>query len=299
ELQECGKAGLAHEGGDPQDLDGPADRRRTGLTGWACEELGWELGDLLDDVSGEADGLDKGLGERKGRRRARHLGELDPEGALVLRRLRARHDDERPDGLASAVEDDRDLIAGVAPHVALQLAGPYDVLAVDALHHIAWLDSGGLCGRARRDLFHLHHPGRRLRPEGELEHAHAEQARREVVPELVHGDDRREHHEEERDGEGVLREELDETAHQATASVAASEARTDASMAMTSSSSGSRDCFAFAPSSAPRRRSGAISVNGMSPARNRSTATSSAAERPIIAPRSPDRAVSSTTAKHG
>ena len=40
-----------------------------------------------------------------------------------------------------------------------------------------------------------------------------------------------------------------------------------------------------------------MSVKAMSPWRNRSTASSSAADRPTIAPRSPERAVSSTTAK--
>ena len=39
-----------------------------------------------------------------------------------------------------------------------------------------------------------------------------------------------------------------------------------------------------APSSAPRRSSPAISVNVISPARNRATATSSAADSPTIAP---------------
>src|SRR5205807_3615059 len=139
----------------------------------------------------------------------------------------------------------------------------------------------------------------RWEPEGELEHAHAQQARRDVVTELVDRDDQGEHHEEERDREWVLREELDEPAHQATTAGAASEARTEASMEMISSRSGSRDRFARAPSSAPRRSSCAMSVKGISPRRKRSTATSSAADRPIIAPRSADRAVSRTTPKDG
>src|SRR5216683_30216 len=139
----------------------------------------------------------------------------------------------------------------------------------------------------------------RRKAEGELEDAHAEQTRGDVVTELVHRDDRGEHDEKERNREGVLREELDDPAHQATTAGVPRAARTAASIAMISSRSGSRDRFTRAPCSAPRRRSAAMSVKAISPCRNRSTASSSAAERPTIAPRSPDRAVSRTTAKHG
>src|SRR6185437_169837 len=118
----------------------------------------------------------------------------------------------------------------------------------------------------------------RRESERELQHAHPKKAPGDVVTEFVDRDDQREHHQEERDREWVLDEELDESAHQATAAGVPRDARTEASMWRTSSSSGSRECLARAPSSAPRRRRAAMSVNGISPPRNRSTASSSAAD---------------------
>src|SRR2546429_2530318 len=67
--------------------------------------------------------------------------------------------------------------------------------------------------------------------ERELEDAHPKQPSGEVVTELVHGDDRGEHHDEERDRERRLLEELDEPAHQATTGSFSSARRTAASIA--------------------------------------------------------------------
>src|SRR5436309_2016362 len=99
--------------------------------------------------------------------------------------------------------------------------------------------SSGGCGRGTITSGPTGRPPRE--PERELEHARAEEAPGDVVPELVDGDDEREHHEEERDRERILSEELDEPAHQAPAAAAARDARTDASIAMISRRSGSLD----------------------------------------------------------
>jgi len=53
----------------------------------------------------------------------------------------------------------------------------------------------------------------RREAERELEHLHAEEPRRDVVTELVHRDDHREHREEDRQRPRVLLEELDKPAH--------------------------------------------------------------------------------------
>ena len=85
----------------------------------------------------------------------------------------------------------------------------------------------------------------------ELQDAHTQEPRGEVVTELVHGDDRGEHDEEERQRERVVLEVLEEPAHHATAGIFASAARTTASMATISSSSGSFERPCRAPTSAP------------------------------------------------
>src|SRR6185295_16757572 len=80
---------------------------------------------------------------------------------------------------------------------------------------------------------------------------------------------------------------------------AASASRTDRSIERMSARVGAVGFAEFAPSEAPFRRSGAMSVKRISARRNRSTAISSAADRPIVAPALPERAASSTAASAG
>src|SRR5438270_2089146 len=130
----------------------------------------------------------------------------------------------------------------------------------------------------------------RWEPERELQDLHAQGASRGEVAELVDRDDEREHHDEDH-GRLDAAEDREDAGH-ARASAGCSSRRTRASIRMISSSAGAVP--PPAATSVPRRRSPTMSVNLISPARNRVTATSSAAERPTIAPWSPARAVART-----
>ena len=108
------------------------------------KQLAGKLRDLCHHVAREPNGLDERLRRRERRREARDLRQLHAKRALVLGRRRPRHDRQRPDRLPAAIEDDRDLLAGVAIDVGLQIAGPRYLLAVDRPNGIARFDPGHL-----------------------------------------------------------------------------------------------------------------------------------------------------------
>src|SRR5205823_704169 len=237
--------------------------------------------------------------QARGRGRRVRTDVEDPDVACRrggARRERDREDDDREDEVHEDAggEDDRlrpPRLRGERAGISGALLADREIVLAEDPHEAAERDPVervlGLAAPDRGDA--------RREAEGELEDLHAQEPRRGEVAELVDRDDQRERRDEQHEGLEVREDRQD--ARHARASAGWSSRRTRSSIRMTSSRVGAGS--SPAPSSAPRRRTPAIAVKPISPARNRATASSSAAERPTMAPRSPPRAVARTCAKHG